>query len=87
MFKKLSKQDQKDRLTSVLRYLVKESEFRSQRAFADHMGVSQSYVAHILLGDRSLDFLSWYKWLNALDCTEDRFITLLNEGVGLEEDW
>ena len=86
MFKQLSSENQRDRLTQVLRYSVFKSGI-PQRPLAEKMGKSQSYVAHILTGDRSLDFVDWYLWLTALDMQESEFIELLDKGVGLEEDW
>lgn len=85
-FKDLSKQDRKERVRQVLKYLVFLSGY-TQQVLADKLDIKRSTVGHILTGERYLGFIDSIDWIDALGENPTTFFKLLDDGVGLEEDW
>jgi len=82
----LSKQQRKERITSVLRYLVVRNGY-SQRSLAKQLGIHRSKVGHILTGEISLQLTELVDWLEVLEVSNEEFFAWLDTGVGLEDDW
>ncbi len=85
-FLELDKEDKKERVKLVLRYLVFQSGY-SQRRLAKRLGVNRSRVGHVLTGEQSLSLIDTIDWFDALDVSPAKFYELLDKGVGIEEDW
>jgi len=85
-FIELDSEFRKDRIKSVLRYLVFHSG-HTQRSLATRLNINRSTVGHILSGERSLQFVDSIDWFDALSITPQKFYELLDSGVGIEEDW
>lgn len=67
-------------------YLVFQSGY-SQRRLTERLGIHRSRVGHILTGERSLSLVDTIDWFEALRVTLAEFYQLLDDGVGIEEDW
>lgn len=49
----------------------------SQKEVADKIGVPQSFVAKVELGERRIDVIEFLKLVNALDASRDEILDLV----------
>lgn len=70
-------------MVAVLRQLVTESGY-SHRTLAKVLKVSKAQVGLTLLGERRIEFVRVFDWLDALDVTPDEFLKKLNKPVKLD---